>query len=137
MDNFRSNMILVAQEDDAPEKNTERKSKKKGDGINAVLTLLKELRDFQDRVTECSEAQEITDNKSKVDQFNEYLDSMAETLLDIAKGAIVRGREKDSGEAVAPPVEEKPAQIQPKTNVTAPMPPSGPIMSSVIHQLPR
>ena len=67
---------------------SENSKRQKGDGVNAVLTLMKDLRDFQDKVESCIEAQAIAENKAKVEKFYEGLDKMAEALLEIAESGI-------------------------------------------------
>ena len=79
-----------AQDDEA--KKGKEKSKGKGDGINAALVLLKDLRDFQDKVESCIEAQDITEYKGKVETFNAELDKMYEVLLEIARGGMHSNR---------------------------------------------
>ena len=64
------------------------KKSKKGDGINAALKLMQDLRDFQGKVDTCVEAQMISENKAKIEQFNAYVDKMYNTLLEIASGGI-------------------------------------------------
>ena len=43
--------------------------KKKGDGINAILGLMKDIRDFSDKIEVCAEAQAMADNKNKIAEF--------------------------------------------------------------------
>lgn len=62
----------------------------KGDGINAVLTLMKDLRDFQDKVEAGIEAQAITENREKLEVFYDKLDEMAVVLLGIAEVGMKR-----------------------------------------------
>jgi len=64
------------------------KKGKKGDGIKAVLTLTQELRDFQEQVEKCLEAQDIEDIKERIESFDDSLNTMYNELLDIAKGNI-------------------------------------------------
>ena len=71
------------------------KKTKKGDGINAVLVLMKDLRDFQEKVDSCLDAQDIEDYRQKIASFDEMLDSMYETLLEIASGGISSIRERN------------------------------------------
>jgi len=82
-----SNIITVAG--DNPKK-------KKGGGVNAVLVLLKDLGDFQDKVQSCIEAQDIADSRAKIEAFYDQLDSMSQTLLDMA-GDGIRSRRSPEG----------------------------------------
>jgi len=85
------NIITIASE------NTK---KNKGDGVNAVLTLMKDLRDFQDKVEACIESQSLTDNRDKIEKFYEGLDKMAEVLLEIAEGGIKSKRKLQNYEII-------------------------------------
>ena len=67
---------------------------KKGDGINAALSLMQEVRDFQDKIDKCAEAQAMAENKRKIESFGDHLDSMWSTLRDIA-GDTIRGIRSD------------------------------------------
>jgi len=87
-----NDLILLAED----------KKSKKGDGVNAVLVLMKDLRDFQDKVDTCLEAQAIAENKAKIAKFYTYLDKMYQDLLEIASGGIRKKREPEAREK--PPV---------------------------------
>jgi hypothetical protein len=69
--------------------------KKKGGGTNAVLTMMKELGDFQDKVETCIEAQDISDRRKKLEIFYDKLDEMAEVLLEMAAHGIKSKRTED------------------------------------------
>jgi hypothetical protein len=89
-------------------------SDKKGkseDGVNAVLVLMKDMRDFQAKVEACLEAQSIPENRAKVAEFDNLLDNMYSTLLEIAGSGIknIRQRKKE--------VEKGPAIITPTINI--------------------
>ena len=64
------------------------KKEKKGDGINAVLVLMKDIRDFQDKIETCIQAQTMEPTKEKVKQFDRMIDKMYKDLLEIASGGI-------------------------------------------------
>jgi len=119
---FSSGHILVIAEDEGS-----KVKKKKGDGINAVLTLMKEMRDFQDRVEECIESQDLAEHKAKIQDFNNYVESMYEVLLDIAKGGL---RKERAGEVPvespvpeALPKETAKTEVKETPKVVAPVPP--------------
>jgi len=61
---------------------------KKGGGTNAVLALMKELGDFQDKVQTCIDAQDLGDMSQKLEVFYDKLDEMAEVLLEMAATGI-------------------------------------------------
>lgn len=119
---FGTGHILITAEDESG-----KPKRKKGDGINAVLTLMKEMREFQERVEECIEAQDVAEHKGKIEEFNNYVESMYEVLLDIARGGLRRER---TGEEAVPAPEAAPKEA-PKVEVkdtskavVAPKPPT-------------
>ena len=71
--------------------------RKKGQGVNAVLTLMKELGDFQDKVASCIDAQDISQSKEKLEIFYDKLDEMAEVLLGMASVGI-KSKKEEVGE---------------------------------------
>lgn len=76
-----NNIITIAGDNDV-------EKKKKGGGTNAILTLMKELGDFQNKVESCIDAQDISDRKQKLEIFYDKLDEMAEILLEMASDGI-------------------------------------------------
>ena len=60
---------------------------------------MKDLRDFQDKVDSCLDAQDIEEHRQKISTFDEMLDSMYETLLEIASGGISSIRERNRSQA--------------------------------------
>jgi hypothetical protein len=99
------------------------KKTKKGGGVAAILGLAKDLMDFQAKVNDCCEAQDMTEIKDKIESHAESLAKMYEDLLDIAKAGVKSIRESNpnaetvNGEAIemdAPPApatqEERPKQ---------------------------
>lgn len=92
---FGNNMILIKSQDEVKKKDKDKEKSSKGDGVNAVLTLMKELRDFQDQVESCIDAQAIEDNKKKIQAFNNQITQMYEILLEIAKGGIRRENQEE------------------------------------------
>jgi hypothetical protein len=53
-------------------------------GLPDILSLLKELSDFQESVRECAEKQPLTEVKEKIKSMDNGLNSMAEELIGIA-----------------------------------------------------
>jgi len=88
--NFGNNMILIAQDETIRKDKKDITKSKKGDGINASLVLMRQVRDFQDQIQDCIDAQDIDDNKKRIAEFDDYIGKMYETLLDIARGGIRR-----------------------------------------------
>jgi len=125
---FGNNMILVAADD-------KKDKKAKGDGIDAVLTLMKSLRAFQEEVETCIDAQGMTENKDKIQAFDKPLDEMYEVLIEIASGGI-RNIRKNRGEEVVeiPEKEEVVEDVIESDEVKAPVPP---VMSSSILKMPK
>ena len=64
------------------------KVSKKGDGINAVLSLMKDIREFKDKVDECAEAQSLSDHRQTIQDFNTNIETMYKSLLQMAEGGI-------------------------------------------------
>jgi hypothetical protein len=64
------------------------KSKKKGGSLAAVFKLIQELADFEEKIEECANAQEMSQNREKINGFISDLDRMYEMLFDMAKGGI-------------------------------------------------
>ena len=62
--------------------------KKKGGSLGAVFKLIQELTDFESKIQECAEAQEMTENRTKIESFLGDLDRMYETLFEMAKGGV-------------------------------------------------
>lgn len=78
---------------------------KKGDGINSVLVLMKDVRDFQEKIESCAEAQAIAENKAKIEEFQSYVEDMYEVLLGMAsEGVRVVRQKEDVAEELPPPV---------------------------------
>ena len=71
------------------------KKGKKGDGVNAVLVLMKEIREFQDKVDDAMESQTNPENAKKISAFNDMIEKMYEGLLEIASQGIRRTDRKE------------------------------------------
>lgn len=77
----RDNILIQAASDE--EGGSDKKKSKKGDGINAILVFLKEVRDFQERLESCVEAQDVEPIAEKIRSFDAHIDEMYSSLLDI------------------------------------------------------
>jgi predicted nucleic acid-binding Zn-ribbon protein len=95
------------------------KKDKKGDGINAVLKLMQEIRDLQDKIDTAKEAQSIIEHKTKIEEFDVYVEKMYKTLLDLASQGIALMRNKP--EIVKNP--EPKIEKQEQSEVNIPVPP--------------
>lgn len=69
-------------------------TKKGGTGVNAVLSLLQDLIAFQDKVGSTIDAQELGDNKRKLEEFQSRLGEMYESLLEMARGGVRQVRQE-------------------------------------------
>jgi len=92
------NIITIASENG---------KKKKGGGTNAILTLMKELGDFQDKVESCIDAQDISERREKLGVFYDKLDEIAEVLLQMASEGIKSKRKEDPLETTEEVLEEE------------------------------
>ena len=121
---FRTDNILIVAKDD----------KKKGDGYNSILSLLKDLSTFQTSVGDCMSQQTDPSNQQKVEEFYKYLDQMSESLLNMARDSLRASRHqnaeimgqddmisKEPERSPMPEVSSRPSSVKP------PMAPSSPI----------
>ena len=69
---------------------------------NAVLSLLQDLLVFQDKVGNAAEAQDLGENKQKLEDFQEKLNGMYESLLEMARGGVKAIRQEEP-ESEKPP----------------------------------
>lgn len=125
----RDGVILRLAED------TEKKKSKKGDGVNAAIGLLQDLRTFQERVEAVVESQDIAENRSKISESAKGLEAMYSALLEIAQSgirsigqaAIQEGQkvEQTLGTGNAPDMEKpKEEKLAPKLPLTPAVPTS-------------
>lgn len=84
---FSQDNILRTAEIDSGSK------KKKGKGINEILTLMKELIAFQEKVEACIDAQEMSEHKEKIEKFDQHLDDMYDQLVEIVSGGVKNVRQ--------------------------------------------
>ena len=99
-------IIRMAEEDKSSKK-------RKGDGINAAIGLLQELRNFQEKVESCIEAQDISENKVKIQEHSQALEAMYKSLIEIASNGVrSMGVKPEQSPEV---IEEKPETVLPST----------------------
>lgn len=84
----------------------EEKSKKKGGSMAAILKLVQDLAEFESNIQEAMDAQEMAENKGKIEGFLNDIDKMYEVLLGMAKESIQAMRSQRSM-----PVQEEDAQM--------------------------
>lgn len=82
------------------------KSKKKGGSMAAVLKLVQDLAEFEGNIQEAMDAQEMAENRGKIETFLQDIDKMYETLLEMAKASIQAMRTERSM-----PIVEEPTQL--------------------------
>jgi len=92
-------MIVLAEKE---------KSKKKGGSMAAVLKLVQDLAEFESNIQEAMDAQEMAENRSKIESFLQDIDKMYGILLEMAKESIQAMR----AERARPPLEESPDIIE-------------------------
>jgi len=105
-DFFSKDNILILAADD---------KKKKGGGVNAILSLLIDLNNIKEKISACADAQDITENRSKIEALSSALDEHYGELLGMAKsgGAMpVPGVEKTEG-LESSPISEAPSPAAP------------------------
>jgi hypothetical protein len=79
----------------------EEKKSKKGDGINSVLKFMIDVRDFEDKLETCIEAQAMEENKARIEKFRSAIEDLYKELGDIASGGVKTMRtEKTSPDPV-------------------------------------
>jgi len=82
------------------------KKPKKGTGLASALQLIKDLNEFQAKVEECVEAQDLAENKEKIQAFVNEITKMYDVLFEIAKAGVKSIKEEA-------PVEEAPVEETP------------------------
>lgn len=93
--------------------------KKKGGSLGAVLKLIQDLAEFEEKIEEAASAQEMLENKEKINAFISQIDEMYSTLLQMAKLSInairqSRGQAIDEEEFVEEEIVEKSPVIDTK-----------------------
>lgn len=91
----RDNILVLAESDT--------KKGKKGTGLAELLALAREMVVFVDRVDSCAEAQDITENRKKVEAMADALQKYYIELLDMARNT-GRNAQRDpmTGQEAAP-----------------------------------
>jgi len=72
------------------------KARKRGGSMAAVFKLIEELLDFEEKIQACMDAQEMTENKSKIESFMSEIDKMYDVLFEMARGGISEIRNERS-----------------------------------------
>ena len=70
------------------------KAKKKGGSMAAVFKLIQELLDFEEKIQECCNAQEMSENRSRIESFMGEIDKMYDSLFEMARGGISNIRDQ-------------------------------------------
>lgn len=80
----------------------EKNGKKKGGSLGAVFKLIQELAEFEAKIQECADAQEMAQNKEQIMAFADQLDQMYDVLFKMGRTGIqeVRGGREQIAEEV-------------------------------------
>ena len=68
------------------------KTKKKGGSLASIFKLIQDLIEFEEKIQEAVNAQEVLDNKTQIEGFLTDIDKMYEILLGIAREGISAAR---------------------------------------------
>ena len=120
MGGYGNNMILMGSvkstaRQAAKDDTVKKKDKVKGDGINEVLVLMKEAKEFQDRIEECAESQAVAENKQQIEGFYALMDQMYDVMLELVKGGLKRAPLSEQSPENAP--EQAPEESIPAPDV--------------------
>lgn len=92
------------------------KTKKKGGSMAAILKLTQDLVEFENNLQEAIDAQEMSENKQKIESFLADIDKMYEVLFNMAKSSIQALRsERTMPEVQEEVVEEAPVVEEAET----------------------
>ena len=125
VDFFSRDKILICAEE-------EKKKTKKGDGINSILGLIQETRNFMEKVEAAAEAQDIAENREAIEALNTTLRENSKKLLDIVAGGLtsevntIRRKEEPVGQMESAESMEKPIKVEKNEEVQAPKAPGIP-----------
>lgn len=120
MDFYMQDGVIIRQAEDGT-----KKKGKKGSGVSAVLGLMQELITFQEKVDATVEAQDITENRTKITEHAKALEGMYKSLSEIAAGGV-----RAMGQSVAQPnmdEEPQPEMTNPQDKDTSTVPPRMPL----------
>jgi len=87
------------------------KDKKKGGSMASVFKLIQELLEFEEKIQECCNAQEMSENKRRIKSFMVEIDKMYDVLFEMARGGISSIR-TDRSMGMDAIVEEEDAEIE-------------------------
>ena len=76
--NTRFNEMIILAKD----------NKKKGGSLAAIFKLIEELLEFEDKIVECAEAQEMGENKERIEALKTETGKMYDTLFEMAQGGV-------------------------------------------------
>jgi len=78
-------LILVAGKDGG---------KKKGGSLGAIFKLIQDLLEFEDKIVECAESQEMGENKERIEALKAETGEMYNSLFEMAQGGVDSYRNK-------------------------------------------
>lgn len=96
------------------------KTKKKGGSLGSVFKLVQDLIDFEENIQEAVNAQEMAENKSKIEAFLVDIDKMYDVLLGIAREGIAAARSQravvEQADGAEEAVSEPAPKVQPESD---------------------
>jgi len=87
------------------------KVKKKGGSMASIFKLIENLLDFEEKIQDCVDSQEMAENKQKIESFLAEIDKMYDVLFEMARGGISSIR-TDRSMGMDAIVEEEDAEIE-------------------------
>lgn len=70
------------------------KDKKKGGSLGSIFKLIQDLLEFEDKIVECADAQEMGENKERIEALKAETGEMYNTLFEMAQGGVDSYRNK-------------------------------------------
>lgn len=80
--------ILIAAEDES--------KKRKKDSLGEVFELMKSLTDLQKQIEECLDSQDDVEAREKIQAFDNHIDQMYQTLLELASNGVSAIRKRNN-----------------------------------------
>jgi len=69
-------------------------NKKKGGSLGAIFKLIQDLLEFEDKIVECAESQEMGQNREKIEALKAETGEMYDSLFAMAQGGVDSYRNK-------------------------------------------
>ena len=89
------------------------KVKKKGGSMAAVFKLIQDLLDFEEKIQDCVNSQEMAENRQKIEAFLVEIDKMYDVMFEMARGGISEIRnDRVMGEGLGTVEDEEEVEIE-------------------------